>query len=141
MCSHISLSRLHIGKGLSRGFLHRGKKKKSWMSSSSRKAIQTGDLPKGILWLPASTLQWRNVMWRDFLCSSEILLKVRKLSILPTHRGWHSQIYCGSGIHDTSFEFTLDDKESRNMIMKSSYINISLFCTFSLHCPLPKKHK
>lgn len=100
------------------------------MSSSSRKAIQTGNLPKGMLWHSASVLQWGNITWRDFLCSSEILLKVRKLSILPTHRVWHSQIYCVSGIHDISLEFTLDDKESRNMIMKSLYINISLFCAF-----------
>lgn len=39
-----------------------------------------------------------------------------------------------------SLEFTLDDKESRNMIMKSLYINISLFAHFP-DIVIPKKKK
>lgn len=71
-----------------------------------------------------------NVTLRDVLCSNENF-KVRKLSILPTHRIWHSQIYCGSGIHDMSSEFTLAGKKRVTMIRKS----LSTNSNFSVQLP------
>lgn len=134
MCSHISLSRLHIEKVFPEAFWKKKKTKAGQIRECPPAPGKPSRLAKGHTLASCQYFVVGNIMWRDFLCSSESLQKVRELSILPTHRVWHSQIYCDSGIHDISLEFTLDDKESRNMIMKSLYINISLLCTFFLHC-------